>query len=91
MFDEVSRAWETTMKPRHPNVEWIKKVLADLERDRGNPQIAALMDRGMDELAVTAREPVCGLQPAQEPFQDLTRALTVDTSAAADVRKCAEN
>jgi hypothetical protein len=35
------------MKPRHPNLEWIKKVLADLERDRGNPQIAALMDRQM--------------------------------------------
>ena len=77
------------MKSRHPNVEWIKKVLADLEGDRGNPQIAALMDRGMGKLTVP--EPVCGLQPAQEPFEDLTRALTVDTSAAADVRKCAEN
>ena len=79
------------MKPRHPNVEWIKKVLADLERDRGNPQIAALMDRGMnrsmdrglDELAVTAPEPVCGLQPAQEPLEDPSRASTVDTPAAA--------
>ena len=37
------------MKPRHPNVEWIKKILADLERDRGNPQIAALMDRELAE------------------------------------------
>ena len=79
------------MKSRHPNVEWIKKVLADLERDRGNPQIAALMDRGMGKLAVTVPEPVCGLQPAQEPFEDLRRASTVGTSAAADVRKCAEN
>jgi hypothetical protein len=35
------------MKPRHPSLEWIKKVLADLERDRGNPLIAALMDRQM--------------------------------------------
>jgi hypothetical protein len=74
------------MKPRHPNVEWIKKVLADLERERGNPQIAALMDRGidrgLDELAVTAPEPVCGLQPAQAPLEDFPRASTVD--------KCAE-
>jgi hypothetical protein len=50
------------MKPRHPNVEWIRKVLADLERDRGNPQIAALMDRQMgghqtNEPAVTAATP----------------------------------
>jgi hypothetical protein len=35
------------MKPRHPSLDWIKKVLADLERDRGNPLIAALMDRQM--------------------------------------------
>lgn len=81
------------MKPRHPNVEWIKKVLADLERDRGNPQIAALMDRGidrgldsgLDELAVTTPEPVCGLQPAQEPLEDPSRASTLDTPAAARV------
>ena len=75
------------MKPRHPNVEWIKKVLADLERDRGNPQIAALMDRGLDrsldELAVTAPEPVCALQPAQEPLEDPSRASALDTPAAA--------
>ena len=72
------------MKPRHPNVEWIKKVLADLERDRGNPQIAALMDRGLplDELAVTAPEPVCGLQPAQEPLENPSRAAAADTPAA---------
>ena len=71
------------MKPRHPNVEWIKKVLADLERDRGNPQIAALMDRGLDDLAVTAPEPVWGLQPAQEPLEDPSRASAVDTPAVA--------
>jgi hypothetical protein len=35
------------MKPRQPNLEWIRKVLADLEHDRGNPQIAAAMDRQM--------------------------------------------
>ena len=79
------------MKPRHPNVEWIKKVLADLERDRGNPQIAALMDRGMDDLAVTAPGPVCGLQPAQEPFEDFARVSAGDAAAAADARKCAES
>lgn len=95
MFGETSRAWETTtMKPRHPNVEWIKKVLADLERDRSNPQIAALMDRGLDrgldELAVTAPEPVCGLQPAQEPLEEFPRAATADTSVAAHARKCAK-
>jgi hypothetical protein len=75
------------MKPRHPNVEWIKKVLADLERDRSNPQIVALMDRGLDrgldELVVTAPEPVCGLQPRQEPLEDPSRAPTVDTVVAA--------
>ena len=75
------------MKPRHPNVEWIKKVLADLERDRGNPQIAALMDRGLDrglvELAVTTPEPVCGLQPAQAPLEDPSRAAAADIPAAA--------
>jgi hypothetical protein len=38
------------MKPRHPNLEWIKKVLADLECNRGDPQIAALMDRQMGDL-----------------------------------------
>jgi hypothetical protein len=74
-------------------VEWIKKVLADLERDRGNPQIAALMDRGLDpgldELAV-APEPVCGLQPAQEPPEDFPRATSADTAVAAHARKCVE-
>jgi hypothetical protein len=79
------------MKPRHPSVEWIKKVLADLEGDRGNPQIAALMDRGIDALAMTAPEPACGLQPAQEPFESFARASTFDTPAAADARKRAED
>jgi hypothetical protein len=30
------------MKP-HPDLDWIKKVLADLERHRGDPQIDAFM------------------------------------------------
>jgi hypothetical protein len=55
------------MKPRHPNLEWIKKVLADLERDRGNPLIAALMDRQMgghqtSELAEVSVHPVCSVR-----------------------------
>ena len=79
------------MKPRPPNVEWIKEVLADLERDRGNPQIADLTDRGADALAVTAPEPVYALQPAQEPFEDFAGASMVDTSAAADARKRADS
>jgi hypothetical protein len=59
------------MKPRHPNVEWIKKVLADLERDRGDPQIAAVMDRQLDDqrmsnLIETASQPARGVRPAQE-------------------------
>jgi hypothetical protein len=51
-----------SMKSRHPNVEWIKKVLADLERDRSDPQIAAIMDRQMGETAPPAR----AVRPAQE-------------------------
>jgi hypothetical protein len=54
------------MKPRHPNLEWIKKVLADLERNQGDPQIAALMNRQMGELVETSLEPVRGVKPAQE-------------------------
>jgi hypothetical protein len=50
------------MKQRQPNLEWIKKVLADLERDRGDPQIDALV-RG---LIGTPAEPV--REPAPEPF-----------------------
>ena len=54
------------MKPRHPNLEWIKKVLADIERDRGDPQIAALIDRHMGDLVETASEPARGVELAQE-------------------------
>ena len=32
------------MKPRDPDVEWVKKILAEIERYRNDPQIAALMD-----------------------------------------------
>jgi len=66
------------MKPRHPNVEWIKKVLADLERNRCDPQIAALMDRQMGDLVGIASEPVRGGEPAQEPFgKSSSRSRTV--------------
>jgi hypothetical protein len=27
-----------SMKPRHPKLDWIKTVLADLEQHRGDPQ-----------------------------------------------------
>jgi hypothetical protein len=56
------------MKSRHPNVEWIKKVLADLERNRGDPQIAAIMDRQMGDLVETSPKPMRSVDPAQEPF-----------------------
>jgi len=42
------------MKSRHPDLEWMRKVLADLERDRGNPQIAALMDRQLGDHQASA-------------------------------------
>jgi hypothetical protein len=63
------------MKPRHPNVEWIKKVLADLERDRSDPQIAAIMDRQlgnhrMSELVETASPPARAVRPAQELLEN---------------------
>jgi hypothetical protein len=60
----VFRAWGASMKPRHPNLEWIKKVLADLESNRADPQIAALMG----DLAETSSEPIRGVEPAQAPF-----------------------
>jgi hypothetical protein len=47
------------MKPRHPKLDWIKTVLADLERHRDDPQNAALAD----ELAVASSEPA----PAPPP------------------------
>jgi hypothetical protein len=61
------------MKPRHPNLEWIKKVLADLECDRGDPQIAALMDRQMGDLVETSSEPAHGVKPAEESLENSRR------------------
>ena len=77
------------MKPRHPNVEWIKKVLADLERDRGNPQIAALMDRAGSRIgswlgrarrhgAGTGVRAAAGARAARKSF---SRASTADISS----------
>jgi hypothetical protein len=31
------------MKPRNPNLDWMRKVLADLESSRSDPRIAELM------------------------------------------------
>jgi hypothetical protein len=52
------------MKPHHPNLEWIEKVLADLERSRGDPQIAALIDRQMGDLVEISSQPGRGTEPA---------------------------
>ena len=50
------------MKPRDLDLEWIKKILADLERHRSDPQIAALMgdlvDTSPEHEAETAAEPL---------------------------------
>jgi hypothetical protein len=54
------------MKQRHPNLEWMKKILADLERHRGDPQIAALMGDLVETSAGPARE------TTQEPFGSLS-------------------
>jgi hypothetical protein len=48
------------MKPRHPKLDWIKTVLADLARHRDDPQNDALAD---DEFAVASSEPA----PAPPP------------------------
>jgi hypothetical protein len=31
------------MKPRNPSLDWMRKVLADLEGSQGDPRIAELM------------------------------------------------
>jgi hypothetical protein len=67
------------MKPRHPNLEWIKKVLADLERDRGNPQIAALMDRHMGDRQISELVEISA--PARARRQAFARAVGKRTSA----------
>jgi hypothetical protein len=51
-----------SMKSRHPNLEWMKKVLADLECHRGDPQIAALMGDPVEN-AESVRE------SGQAPFE----------------------
>jgi hypothetical protein len=58
------------MKARHPNLEWIKTVLADLERNQGDPQIAVVMDRQMGGLVETSSEPARSVKPAQEPLRN---------------------
>jgi hypothetical protein len=63
------------MKPRHPNLEWIKTVLADLERNQGDPQIAAVMDRQMGDLVETSAKPARSVKPAQEPLRSSSSRL----------------
>jgi len=63
------------MKPRHPNLEWIKTVLADLERNQGDPQIAVVMDRQMGGLVETSSKPSRSVKPAQEPFRNSSSPL----------------
>jgi hypothetical protein len=53
------------MKPRDLDVEWIKKILADLERNRSDPQIAALMD--MSEAASPAQRVENAVERARSP------------------------
>jgi len=57
------------MKPRDLDVEWIKKILADLERNRSDPQIAALMD--MSEGASPERRAESTAQRAMLPIPEL--------------------
>jgi hypothetical protein len=56
------------MKPSHPNLEWIKKVLADLERNRGDPRIAAVMDRHMGDLLEASSPSQRGADSVPEPL-----------------------
>jgi hypothetical protein len=55
---EVFEQGKISMKP-HSDLDWIKKVFADLERHRGDPQIDAFMS----ELAET----LCRLGPIPKP------------------------
>jgi hypothetical protein len=57
------------MKPRDLDVEWIKKILADLERNRSDPQIAALMD--MSEAASPAQRVENAVERAVSPVRGL--------------------
>lgn len=57
------------MKPRDIDVESIKKILADLERNRSDPQIAALMD--MSEAASPARRSENAVEGARSPARGL--------------------
>jgi hypothetical protein len=50
------------MKPRHPKLDWIKTVLADLEQHHGDPQKDGLAG----ELAATSSEPAHAPAPAPD-------------------------
>lgn len=57
------------MKPRDLDVESIKKILAELERNRSDPQIAALMD--MSEAASPAPRVENAVERAMSPARGL--------------------
>jgi hypothetical protein len=44
------------MKSRNPNLDWMRKILADLESSRADPQIAALMAGLTEPGAETMRD-----------------------------------
>ena len=57
------------MKPSDLDVESIKKILAELERNRSDPQIDALMD--MSEAASPAPRAENAVEPAGSPAHGL--------------------
>jgi hypothetical protein len=56
------------MELRNPDVEWMKKLLADIERSRGDPQIAALMDDQRGGWAADSREAADAIDADLVPF-----------------------
>jgi hypothetical protein len=62
------------MKPHDLDVECFKKILADLERNRSDPQIAALMDMSksdMSEGATPERRAESAVERTMLPIPEL--------------------
>jgi hypothetical protein len=57
------------MTPSDLDVEWMKKILADLERYRHDPQIAALMDMSHPTAPKQRGESI--VEHAMLPIRDL--------------------
>jgi hypothetical protein len=55
------------MQVRKPDIEWMRKILADIERSRGDPQIAALMDDQLGDW-VAAPKPAHAVDADLVPF-----------------------